>query len=310
MLRKCWNIQSQKHPDVQCTRDAMCGDFCILHVKHPHYFMKKQPTLFDDLAPHLRGRLRRFFHKVHIHIGLLKYRLQGPAVYDTTLATNDTEVFSMEPTHTIPSVYRFSFRENTNTLWLFDIRTLLTEKKIYKHIELRNPYTRQSFSSDVLLKLQRYIEWLHKRKYFTEIYTSTSELVSIQQHYQQKILELCLFIDAHGYLTNTYWFEDLSLEDIWEFCNELDDLWLDNLTYEERVEICPWWNEDYITLFTHERLQTRHKSTALDRICTCLFEFVQASPIKENRALACMYILMALCNVSDDCHETYSWLFQ
>jgi hypothetical protein len=58
------------------------------------------------------------------------------------------------------------------------------------------------------------------------------------------------------------------------------------------------------------RFQTRHKSTALDRMCISLLEFVQDSPEKDNQTLACMYILIALTRVSESCAETYPWFLQ
>lgn len=312
-IRKCWNIKSKKHPDVQCPRSAFFGDFCSLHYKNPTYFRKvsKDFINFNEQPICIKDILLKFLQTSRCKIQFKNYKRQGPATYLTNISTNDTEVITMEPVNIIPYMFRFSVLDISSIkpqIWLFDIRSLLAQKKLNELKVLENPYTRQPFTNDVLLRFQNCIEWLTQRNYYLE-YTSSETTPSIQFHYQQKILELCLFIDAHGYLTNTHWFEDLTNEKIIQFCKRLDELWLYDLflTENDRMRICPSWTMDHTSLFSDYRFQTRHKSTALDRMCSSLLEFVKDSNEKDNQTLACMYILIALTSVSESCAETYPW---
>jgi hypothetical protein len=312
-IRKCWNIQSKKHPDAQCARSAFYGDFCSLHYKSPVYCRKIRKELrdFTDIPVSIKYTLSSFFKKALVHIQLQKYKRQGPATYSTDISTNDTEVITMEALTTIPTMFRFSVLDRTQ-IWLFDIRSLFAQKKRNELKPLDNPYTRQEFSQDILLRFQEHIKWLTDRKYYLEFPDKNSEINYAQTCYQRKILDLCLYIDAHGYLTNTQWFEDLTIEKIAQFCKHLDDLWLYDLqlTESDRMRICPSWTYENTSLFADYRFQTRHKSTALDRMCTSLLEFVQDSTEKDNQTLACMYVLIALTRVSESCAETYPWFLQ
>jgi hypothetical protein len=255
--------------------------------------------------------LSSFLKKAHFKIKINKYKRQGPATYSTNISTNDTEVITMEALTTIPSMFRFSVLDRTQ-VWLFDIRSLFAQKKRNELKALTNPYTRQEFSQDILLRFQEHIKWLTDRKYYLEFADTNSELNYVQPYYQRKILDLCLYMDAHGYLTNTQWFEDLTIQKIEQFCKYLDNLWLYDLqlTESDRMRICPSWTYENTSLFADYRFQTRHKSTALDRMCTSLLEFVHDSPEKDNQTLACMYVLIALTRVSESCAETYPWFLQ
>lgn len=302
-IRKCWNIQSRAHPDIGCKRSANHTEFCNLHYKHPRYYSK--PVIIDEFTNQQQAILRRFINSTKIKIGLKKYRIQGPATVTTGIATNDTEVASLEPLNTIPQIFRFSCISGKQ-IWLFDIRTLLQEKKMSS---LKNPYTGEVFSEVILARFQAHYNWLKSRKYYLEI-ASGNEIVISEYSYRQKILELALFIDTHGYLTNTAWFEEMTLSSIWTFCRKLNYLWLFglNLTDDERARIIPTWTAANYSLFSIQRIHTRSISSAIERVCECLLTFVKASPDKANRTLACMYVLMALCEINESCRETYPWL--
>jgi hypothetical protein len=271
------------------------------------YCSKSPKTPISELLSRRQISVLFRFFKTSILKSKLKTAFrQGPATYSPTLAINDTEVISLESTSTIPIVFRISFKDN-NQIWLFDIRTLVSSKKINGSSPLKNPYTNQPLTVEQLSQFQRHTEWLNRRKYFLNYATSPSEAQE-QPLYRQNLLELVLLLDGHGYLSNTDWFEELSLEDVWRFCNELDSLWLREigLSDDDRKRICPAWTDEHTSLFPLHRFQTRHLSTALERVSTTLLKFVKASSDKTDQTLACMFILMALCEVSDTCRSMYS----
>jgi hypothetical protein len=307
VIRRCWNIKSRTHPDIQCPHRAIYGDFCSLHYKHPHYFSKK--INLDDLSEFQKKSLARFFQTSVRKLRVKMFLLKGPCAYMISNAVNTSELASMESLDTILNVFRFSFKDNEQ-LWLFDIRSLILEKKRLEPNSLKNPYTGKELDQEIVFRLQKMITWLCNRKYNLEHLTfDDSEGMPT---YRQKVLELCLWIDGHGYLTNTNWFEKLTPQTGQQFCHKLNSLWLSelNLTHNDRIKIFPTWHPANYSLFSFNRIHTRHIHHTIERIAICLLEFVKAANEKENRALACMYVLMALADVDNSCAETYSWLIQ
>jgi hypothetical protein len=299
-LRSCWNIQSKKHPDVKCKRTAVFGDFCSLHYKNPTRFKKK--SSIEHISNKHISLLQRFQKKSRVFLGLKAFESQGPATYLPEIATNDTEIATLDPVHSIPRVYRFSFKEGVSQIWLFDIRSLLAEK-VRAGIPFKNPYTGVMLSEKTLFTLQSRINWLHRRGYLLE-YSLEDTGQNTETH---QVVQLCLFIDAHGYLTNTQWFENLSLEDIKTFLTYLEELWEYRLglTISQKREIIPSWNPSQ-SLTPNIRSQSR--ISAFKQFIQFLLRFVQSSEVKETRTLLCMYILISLCNVSHNCRQTYPWL--
>jgi hypothetical protein len=207
----------------------------------------------------------------------------------------------MEPVDTIPIPFRFSFLENQN-VWLFDIRSLLQERKRVGNTSFHNPYTSIPISPSTLIRIQKHIEWLLQRNYTLDTNGST-ELV---QPYQQKIVELCFLIDSHGYLTNVNWFHFNSIPLVHRFIDKLDDLWTTRLglTNATKRLIYPDWDTHNLCPL----IRTINVTSAMNQLMTFLLTFVRAAPLKENRALAAVYILTALTYASDGARKAFPWL--
>jgi hypothetical protein len=296
-VRSCWNSKSRNHPDVACLRPVQNGDYCSFHVKNPKPFSKAIDL--SVLTRKQQARLERFIAACKFKIGLKQSTRQGHAALCPDLATNPTELASMEPVLTIPKPFRFSFIE-AKKLWLFDIRSLLQERKRVENNPFQNPYTFCPIVPNTLLKLQKQIEWLLSRRYTLQIGTN-----SLEQPYQQKIVELCFLIDTHGYLTNVAWFHFPSVSRICRFTDILDVLWTERLglTNEMRRQIYPAWTHELCPL-----IRTHQLSSALNQLLTFLLTFVKAAPLKEHRALAAVYVLTALTYVSDSARKAFPWL--
>jgi hypothetical protein len=245
-----------------------------------------------------------FQKKIRSFLGLKRYTYQGPAANAPELAHNDTELATLDPVVTIPILYRISFADNSKQIWLFDIRSLFEEMK--RSSPLKNPYTSIPMSPNHLLLIHHRIAWLTKRKYSLQPITDDAEQVLT---YQQKVVQLCLFIDAHGYLTNTEWFLTLVPSQIQTFLINLEIFWNVRLglTEDQKKEMLPNWQQGSNLA---PNIRSRNSEIALDHLLTFLLDFVQASKKKELETLVCMYILTALTAVSQSCKRAYPWLAQ
>jgi hypothetical protein len=296
-MRPCWNSKSRTHPDTCCKRPATFGDFCSFHYKNPRRF-EHPIDLATLLTRRKKSRLERFLTLCRTKIGLRAAKRQGPAFRESSLANNPTELASMDPLTTIWPPYRFSFIEGTN-IWLFDVRSLLTEKKRLGEKPFTNPYTSVPISSQTLIRLQTHVQWLTRRRYSFD--STVLEGVLVQSHLQ-KIVELCLLIDSHGYLTNVAWFELDTVPKVQQFVNHLNHQWSE-LTLTTQQTLVPVPQTTLVTFHS-----TPHISNALNQVYTKLIEFLTNIPLKEDKAIATVYILRALVQVSSGARTAFAWL--
>ena len=296
-MRPCWNSKSRTHPDTCCKRPATFGDFCSFHYKNPRRFEHPLdlPTL---LTRRKTSRLQRFIALCRTKIGLRAAKRQGPAFKQTSLANNPTELASMDPLTSIWPPYRFSFIEGTN-IWLFDVRSLLTEKKRLGEKPFTNPYTSVPISSQTLTRLQEHVQWLTRRRYSFD--STVLEGVLVQTHVQ-KIVELCLLIDSHGYLTNVAWFELATVPKVQQFVAYLNYQWSELPLTTQRTFV----TSPQTTLITFH--STPHTANALNQVYTKLIEFLTNIPLKEDKAIATVYILRAIVQVSGPARLAFPWL--
>ena len=295
-MRPCWNSKSRTHPDTCCKRPATFGDFCSFHYKNPRRFVSSVDLTL--LTKRKKSRLQRFIALCRTKIGLRGFRRQGPAVQQTGFANNPTELASMDPLTTIWPPYRFSFIEGTN-IWLFDVRSLLAEKKRLGEKPFANPYTSVPISSLTLTRLQAHVQWLTRRRYSFDATVLEGVLVS---SHLQKIVELCLLIDSHGYLTNVAWFELGTVPKVQQFVAHLNHQWSE-LPLITQQTFVPTPQTTLVTFHT-----TVHTANALNQVYTKLIEFLTTIPLKEDRAIATVYILKALIQVSSGARTAFAWL--
>ena len=311
-VKKCQNIRSKQHPDVQCNGSATHGEYCYRHWKRPVRFsdgkdiiQRKVYTKRHVLAA---KKLQKFWRQQGY---LYCWRVLGPAWKDISLAQNSTEVYSLEPIETIPKLFRFSFSDLKKTIWLFDIRSLA--QLMAKGQLIENPYTRETLSESTTDFLRKRINWLRKQK--QNIFYAESEIITPEQNWNQKVLDVFIKIEALGYLLNTDWFNKLTLPRQRKFYRCLYELWHFrlNLRHAEREEICPGYTLANTRLFRYipddaERTQVDLKWWRRLNL-TVIQSLVTRSSQKAQRGLGALYILMALVQVSNEAAEAYPWIY-
>ncbi len=311
-VKKCQNIRSKQHPDVQCNGTATHGDYCYRHWKRPVRFsdgkdiiQRKVYTRKQSLAVRKLQKFWRFYS------GLYFWKFQGPAWKDLSLAQNSTEVYSLESTEKIPKSYRFSFSDLKKNIWIFDIRSLA--QLMGKGQVLENPYTREPLQESVIQILRTRIDFLRKNKQ-NLLYTE-SESITPEQNWNQKVLDVFIKIEALGYLLNTDWFHKLTINRQKKFYRCLYELWHFrlNLRHNEREEICPGYLFANTRLFRYipddaERTQVDIKWWRRQNL-TLIQNLISRSSNKAQRGLGALYVLMGLVQVSEEAADAYPWIY-
>jgi hypothetical protein len=311
-VRPCLNIKSRKHPDVQCPCPATQGDFCARHYKNPVRFQLK-PT--EESTPNVERiqcilTIQRWWKFSN---GLLKFQRQGAGCCSPEAAENKTDIFSLDPVELIPTLYRWSYVDTKNHLWLFDVRSLSMTRAQAANEEFQNPYTREKIPETAEKQFQARCTWLRNRKYCT-VHTSTTEL-SPDQLWHQRLLDVTMKYDSLGYHTCLPWFEDLHIVRLFAFYNELWELWFYRLNLPSAVkqQVVPNWNSVESPLFRYTPLETR---TRLEKqwwqrtVLDLLDRLVSSAQQKEHKILGALYGMTAFAIISPQVRHHYPWLVE
>jgi hypothetical protein len=306
-FRQCLNIKSRSNPDVQCSLAATHGEFCSRHFKKPRRYIRPSIRVYTR-SEHIAARkLQNFWRKRY---ALLRFCAQGPASNLPSLATNETELYTLDPITAITPLYFFSFADEKKNIWAFDIRS-------FCHVMLggkppSNPYTRDLLTSMTLQKIRTRISWLRRRKYPT-LHIQMDQL-SAEQYWNQKVLDVFMKIEGLGYLVSCDWFHSLKVEDHHKFYGHLFHLWYVGLglTPDQKKKIVPGHQGRETALFKFPPTENRHREQHWwAKINLSLIEsFITRSEDPENRKLGALYVLTALVDVSEDAADAFPWLLQ
>lgn len=302
-FRHCLNVKSRRKTDVQCPLSATHGEFCSRHYKNPHRFTKPAQQRVYTRSEHTAARkLQMFWRNRYAYIRFIQ---QGPAANAYSLATNDTELYTLDSITTITPLYFFSFADEKKNIWAFDIRS-------FAHLMAggrspSNPYTRENMSIATHQRLRTRLAWLRKRRYST-MHIQTDQLTA-EQFWNQKVLDVFMKIEAFGYLVNCDWFHGLSQLGQRNLYSTLFHLWYLKLglTPQQKQMIVPGHQN---ALFKFAPTENAHRDikwwTKIN--LTLIDAFVSRAEDIENRKLGATYVLMGLVEASDDAAEAFPWL--
>ena len=291
----CINIKNRHNTDIKCSSKATNGLYCSKHYKSPNPFYNY--TTISKLQQWWKTYIKRKY-----------YSKQGPARNNLSLANNTTEIYTFDNIETIPKIYIFSFADNNKNIWVFDIRTLSYLSSKTKQI--KNPYTQELCSSTILNKIQERIQWLKSRKYEV-MYVNDSNL-SINQIWNQNVLEVFNKIEEHGYIVNVDWFHNLTKEDHIEFYKKLYDIWNYrlNLTLYQKNNIVPGFKKNKLFRFHPNEINEKEEKILKKTNLQLIDKLISSSDDKTQRSLGIMYTLMAFSYVNDDVAYAYPWIVQ
>lgn len=248
-------------------------------------------------------KLQKFWR---LHLPLYRFRRQGPAANDITLATNDTELYSLDPTTTIPKHYLITFSDDAKSIWAFDIRTIV--QTMGNGFPSQNPYNRGEFSEAAKKNIHARIAWLRARLY--PVLHMNTDILTEEQCWNHKVLDIFLKIEALGYYASCDWYHKLTLTQHISFYRTLFQLWEFRLglTRAEKDRIVP----EHVNLFRFHPDEAPVKTGHWwEKNTLALMEaFITRSSEKEHQKMGAMYALMALARISRKAAEALPWLLE
>lgn len=301
-IRKCINIKSKKAPDIQCKLNAINGDYCYRHWKHPSRFIIKMDTLHSTRQSHKAAiRIQRLWRSKKSYLTLFQ---QGPSISMRSLGTNQNEIQSFESVDTILNLYYFSIVDSKHNLWIFDIRSLA--QMISLGTFKVNPYTRDPLSTRIIQKVLNRITWLRSRGY-TILYPNDTDLTP-EQIWRQKVLDVCMRLESFGFHVSCEWFSEMSLTQHIDFYKAIYNLWNFRLglSQAQKDAIVP----SHIKLF-NVQYEKKHTPVWWEKTNLHLIEtLITSSPDKELQRLGATYCMMGFVQVNDEAAQTFPWLYE
>ncbi len=243
------------------------------------------------------------------------HRLQGPALIDRKICTNDTDFFTMDDMIEIPATQFYSYRDEDDFVYGFNIVSLynLIQKE---GLRAKNPYNRSEFDSKVKENVSSMIRISKTLKIPIEIELK-NEVMDPVKRMELKILELFQTMNSYGNYANSEWFSDLSRNAHIRFARELVDIWNYRalLTAAKKQEICPphgtpFLGTPYFTNVANNASLTNLSIETLVKYNVQIIENLVKSAVHvDNKMLGTFYVLSALTLVSQPARDAMPWLY-
>ena len=252
-----------------------------------------------------RGFLNRKLHK-----------LQGPALKNRKICTNDTDFFTMDDMIEIPTNQFYSYRDKDDFVYGFNIVSLYN-LILKEGSKSKNPYNRNEFDSNIKENVLSMIRISKLLKIPIEIELK-NEVMDPAKRMELKILELFQTMNSYGNYANSEWFSDLSRNAHIRFARELVDIWNYRalLTMAKKQEICPphgtpFLGTPYFTNVANNASLINLSIETLVKYNVQIIENLVKSAIDvDNKMLGTFYVLSSLTLVSQQARDAMPWLYE
>lgn len=265
--------------------------------KKEDYF--KEIKYIYDKSLHLKNNTNTIIKLqsyIRRNIILSKVKLQGIALYIRHICNNDEDFYTYETKYEIESKYFFSYKDNQNNYWCFDIRSL---KKLID-MNYDNPYTTQAIPINVKNKVTEFVNLLSSKK--ESIIINSNITTDRKTIVKQKYVDLFSQIEYSGYSCDVNWILDLNIHKLKKLYRELEDIWnyRANLSSQLKMDIAPPTGRLFI-MPVSDYINCNSKLELQEILASELIKVLGANS-QANMNLAFMYIIIGLSIVSRPCY--------
>lgn len=238
--------------------------------------------------------------------------LHGPGFYNRGKCTNDCDFATLDELKDIPYSQFFSFKDEDNFIYAFDILSIYN-LYIKNKTQLLNPFSRKLIKKEVFNNMITFIKYSKMLNININIEYDDVEKINDSKNLEMKILTLFQYMDSLGNYTDMQWFTSLNKYQLVKFLRELADLWhyRANLTQEVKKEICPPFGNPFRTINININSIHNYSYNIIKKnIVTIIEEFITKGINNSSKSLGCYYILSCLTLVNDSAAEALPWLYE
>lgn len=228
--------------------------------------------------------------------------LRGEGYLNRELCNNECDFYTFETYDEIDKDYFFSYKDNKNFIWFFDIRSL--DKLI--QMNQPNPYNRAKIPDDIIEKANYLITLLKKEKKYLTI--DKNIILTKKSQIKQKTIDIFSQMEQFGFSCNINWFLNLNRRNLKRLYKLLEDIWNYRLqlTNEMKSRISPP-NGLVFNFPIHEVNNMNNKEDLQSLLLNEISKFNNAIS-DDDKKLGFMYFLIGLGNVCIECYQTHEWL--
>jgi hypothetical protein len=242
-------------------------------------------------------------------------RLHGPASMNRKICTNQDDFITMEPIEEINYHQFFSYKDEDEFIYGFDLSSLYNLYLKTKNTDLKqfqNPYNRNTIPISAIKNIKSIIKLSKLLKISINLkYEDDTQKLSFEKTVELRALSLFQNIDSLGNYSNSQWFLSLNRNELIKFTRELYEIWnyRSQITHDTKHNICPLGDP-----FHHFNMFYIHNETNLfnnkNVVLNLLEKLVNTGIDKDSKTLGAYYVLGALTLVNADAAVSLPWLYQ
>lgn len=294
---------------------------------------KSNKLHISGTKPVLIERIINYFSKVknvvkiqsifRMYLVKMIIRMKGLALKNKTICVNDSDFYTLEPLNKINFFDFFSYCDDKNFTYGFDINSLMILFK--KPGLVKNPYNRDQIpfniikNATIIAKINKY---LFKKSKPIEIENNLYREAVIEKmrnirnkEVNTRIEEVFYEIDSLGNYSSSSWFKDLTAELYMNLLKYLYDIWnyRANMPTTVKRKICPFFNP-FLDGLENTNIRNRENIENIEvmkGICLTVIENIIYTGINnEYRQIGAMHVLSALTLVSPNARAGLPWLYE
>ena len=231
--------------------------------------------------------------------------IRGEGFLNKELCNNKEDFFTYENVDEIDNKYFFSYKDDKNIVWFFDIRSF---KKL---IEMKqpNPYTMIPFNGNVIIRALKIIEKLNNMNISTDFKDEIKQVEKDKKKLlKQKVIDVFASIERLGLSVNSQWFTCLHIIHLKKIYGLMEDIWnyRAELSQEIKIKMCPPDGRIF-NRSPHEIRHTSDRIKIMDYILTDINKFNNAES-DSDKITGFTYFLISLSKVNPIVLDTHSWM--
>jgi len=284
-------IDKKKH-----NRSSKKGElFTILQTKYDKY---SHYTCKSESVQLIQNHFKKRYNRRNL-------TWRGEGFINRKLCNNNEDFYTYETSEEIPDKYFFSYKDESNIIWFFDIRSL---KKLIDMNQC-NPYTTKPFDYHTIFKANKVIDYLKNNNISVDFIDEMKELIKGQKNIlKHKMIDVFASIERLGLSFSNEWFTSLNLNQLKKLYGLMEDIWnyRAELTISMKMLICPpngiIFNMSHLVI---RSIDCRDKLRGI--IIDDINKFNSALSDNDNKT-GLIYFLIALSQVNPLVFNTHPWI--